>query len=106
MSELRPLPNAKPGTYVPNRADSFYMIRDAVRSKVGLIHGQLHKDGESCAIGAFFDCNPKVGLPSDLTDEVAAYNDSIGPRVTAQQRRRKVLAWLNFKLKCLVGGVV
>ena len=98
------MPNAKPGTYVPDDADAFYMIRDAVRDSNGLIHGQLHKDGASCAIGAFFDRNRDVGLRSDLIDEVAAYNDSIPPRITMKQRRRKVLAWLNWKLKVLAGG--
>lgn len=86
----------------PDDATALYMIRDAVQSHTGLIAGKLHYQGESCAIGAFWDNNPKLSLRTKLIDEVAMYNDSIKD-VSPAQRRRKVLAWLNWRIKTLAG---
>lgn len=89
----------------PSYADALYMIRDSVRRRERLIHGRLHDGhGAHCAIGSFFTDNPKLALSTKLIDEVAAYNDSIPPHVSERTRKRKVLAWLNFKLRALVGG--
>ncbi len=89
----------------PSYGDALYMIRDSVRRRDRLIHGRLHDGkGAHCAIGSFFTDNPKLALNTDLIDEVAAYNDSIPAHASPKERRRKVLAWLNFKLRALAGG--
>jgi hypothetical protein len=82
--------------------DAYFMIRDAVERKGRLIKGKLHDSfGDSCAIGAFWDDNPKLSLHTSIIDEVARYNDSV--RGTEHQRRDKVLAWLNAKIAYLTG---
>lgn len=103
MSKLRQTkPSSDPA---PEYPDALYMIRDAVRAQDGLIYGAMHnKYGEHCAIGSFFDANPKLALSEKIIDEVAAYNDSIPPTASLRTRKRKVLAWLNFKLRVLAGG--
>ncbi len=73
------------------------MVYNAVKSKERLITGQLHKGGESCAIGSFWDVNPTCSLKLDFIDEVAAVNDSFVD-VSPRQRRLKMLAWLRWKL--------
>ena len=74
------------------------MIRDAVERRRGLIHGFLHDGrGGACAIGAFFDDNPKLALQTSIVDEVAGYNDSLR-RLTPYARRTRVLRWLTAKL--------
>jgi hypothetical protein len=83
------------------------MIRDSVRDAQGLAFGKLHdkETGFSCAIGSFFDRNPKLALHSNLIDEVATYNDSIPKNVAPRTRRNRVLAWLNWKLDVLAARV-
>lgn len=104
MSVMRPETKPSHGPHVtPTYADALYMIRDAVRGREQLIHGKLHDHGQSCAIGAFWDANPKLSLPTGLIDEVAMYNDSIPPHISPRTRKRKVLEWLNFKLRVLAG---
>jgi hypothetical protein len=102
MSALRPtLVNSKDGSPAPDTFDSYYMIRDAVERRRGLIAGRLEdRVGGVCAIGAFFADNPKLALHSPIIDEVAAYNDSLR-RMTPYQRRVRVLRWLTAKLAVL-----
>lgn len=103
MSTLRAtVPASKdcpaPGSY----ADALYMIRDSVRRRDKLIFGKLENTaGECCAVGAFFHDNPRLALDDEIIEEVAAYNDSIPKGASEKERKRKVLAWLNFKLKLL-----
>ena len=99
MSKLRPtLPNAAPGTPCPRNGTAYLMILVAVEQHDGLIHGKLdNRHGEFCAIGDFFDTNPKQALPTDLIDEVAAVNDSV-PTYTRKQRKQYVAKWLRWKL--------
>ena len=105
-SKMRPELN-RPGNNsnkpAPDRADAFYLIRDAVKDAQGLIHGKLHGDGMSCAIGSFWDRNPNLALYTDVIDEVAMINDSIPANVAPRTRRNRVLAWLNWKLKVMAG---
>jgi hypothetical protein len=89
---------AEAGKYAPTGGTAYLMIYNAVRSKQGLIAGALHKNGEACAIGSYFDANPRTALDYHLIDEVAAVNDS-GRSVTPRQRRLIVLRWLRWKLK-------
>lgn len=99
-SSLRPeLGNrdAKPGSYCPTNGTAYLMIYNAVKSKEKLIAGRLHSGGESCAIGSFWDVNPRCALHVPLIDEVAAVNDSVVG--TPRQRRLVVLRWLRWKLK-------
>jgi hypothetical protein len=98
MSELRPeVRTAHSDKYTPTGGTAYLMVYNAVQSKHALIHGRLHAFGESCAIGSFWDVNPKCALPSAFIDEVAAVNDSL-PSATARQRRAHVLRWLRWKL--------
>lgn len=98
MSKLRPtLGNARPGSYSPPRDTALLLIHNAVKDGTGLIHGTLHKNGESCAVGRYFDVHDDYALKSDLIDEVAAINDSV-PNLTTKQRRAYVLRWLRWKL--------
>lgn len=83
-------------------ADSaYYRIYQAVSKKRTLIHGRLHNNGASCAIGATFRDGVKV-LPTSVIDEVAAYNDSF-PKLSEKERWRKVHAWLKWKTEVMAG---
>jgi hypothetical protein len=102
VSKMRPEVVDAKGERSPDYADSIYMIRDSVRRRERLIFGKLNDGyGEHCAIGCFFADNPKLALQSKIIDEVATYNDSIPKHVSAITRKRKVLEWLNFKLRVL-----
>lgn len=79
---------------------AYLLILRAVEEKRGLIHGQLHDHGESCAIGSYFDLHPQSALPQPLIDEVATVNDA-APRLTPAARKRHVLQWLRWKLGTL-----
>ncbi len=83
--------------YCPTNGTAYLMIYNAVKSKTGLIAGKLHSQGESCAIGSFWDVNPTCSLQTPLIDEVAAVNDS-ARNETPRQRRLIVLRWLRWKL--------
>jgi hypothetical protein len=97
-SKLRPeTVTCKDGSYSPKGGTAYLMIYNAVKTKGGLIHGKLHGCGESCAIGSFWDVNPKCALSADLIDEVAAVNDSL-PNASARQRKLHVARWLRWKL--------
>lgn len=107
MSKIRPeVSTAARGTPCPSYPDALWMIRDSVRRRDGLLYGHLHDKarGAHCAIGSFFDDNPKMALGTDVIDEVASYNDSIPPTVSEKTRKRKVLEFLNFKIRTLAGG--
>lgn len=98
MSALRPtLVSADKKTPIMRDGTAYLLIYKAVQSSTGLIHGRLHKDGDHCAIGSYFDRHDHTGLPSDLIDEVAAVNDSV-PNSTDRQRRTHVMKWLRWKL--------
>lgn len=97
-SQLRPeTATADRGQYTVRDGTAYLMIYSAVKSKKFLIHGRLHAFGASCAIGSFWDVNPKCALPGALIDEVAAVNDSL-PHATSKQRRAHVLRWLGWRL--------
>ena len=82
----------------PKDGTAYLMIYSAVRHQDGLIHGMLHDGGRSCAIGSFFNDNPKLALNTSLIDEVAMVNDSV-PHMSAKQRREHVSRWLRWKLQ-------
>lgn len=99
MSKLRPETcDAKPGTYAPRNGTAYLMIYNAVKEQPGLLYGKLDgRHGEHCAIGSYFQQNPRTALAHDLIDEVAAVNDSL-PNATAKQRKANVMRWLKWKL--------
>jgi hypothetical protein len=98
LSKLRPETAIGDGkSYTPTGGTAYLMIYNAVKSKQKLIHGRLHAGGESCAIGSFWDVNPRCSLNYDLIDEVAAVNDSL-PKASPRVRRLHVLRWLRWKL--------
>jgi hypothetical protein len=105
MSKLRPdCSRADPSTPALENSTALYLIRDSVAKRRSLIHGRLHdRNGGHCAIGCFWEDNPKTVLASSLVDEVAAVNDSIPPTATPHERWKKVNSWLRWKLKVLAG---
>lgn len=101
MSKLRPeVHDAAPGSYTPTGGTAYLMVYNAIKEKDRLIHGRLHAWGESCAIGSFWDTNPKCALQNDFIDEIAAVNDSV-PKASPRQRRIVVSRWLRWKLASL-----
>lgn len=91
------------GTALPYDT-ALFMIRESVSKRKKLIYGHLHDGyGNHCAIGAFWQDNPKATLTSALIDEVAAVNDSVPPFATAKERWKKVNNWLRFKIAALAG---
>lgn len=106
MSKLRPELHSNPYTKLPvlDTFDALWMIRDSVERRDGLIHGHLRTDRGVCAIGAFFDDNNKVCLPTNLVDEVAAYNDSIPQKLSMRERRNKMLRWLSARIDYMRNG--
>lgn len=100
MSALRPTLRSGGSNPMPDTFDAYYMIRESVERRRGLIHGKLEDGSGVCAIGAFFDDNPKLALPTCIVDEVAAYNDSLR-RLTPYDRRVKVLRWLTTRITLL-----
>jgi hypothetical protein len=100
MSKLRPECGTSHEPAMPDDT-AIFLIRDSVAKRKGLIHGRLHSREGHCAIGAFWQDNPKATLRSSLIDEVAAVNDSVPPTATAQERWKKVNSWLRFKIKSL-----
>lgn len=98
MSKLRPECS---DSKRPPSPDSLVLqlIYAAVRRRRSLIHGTLHKDGKSCAMGAFWDDNPGRIVSTALVEEIAAVNDSVPPTALPSARRRHVYEWLKWKLK-------
>ncbi len=81
---------------------ALFLIRESVAKRRELIFGRLNDGyGNHCAIGAFWEDNPKVTLHSSLIDEVAAVNDSVPESATAKERWKKVNSWLRFKIASL-----
>ena len=106
MTKLRPecVSAGKNEESIPNDT-ALFLIRDSVARRRELIYGKLNDGhGRHCAIGAFWDDNPKAVLNSDLIDEVAAVNDSLGPQACAQDRWKKVNEWLRWKIAVMTGN--
>lgn len=81
---------------------ALFLIRESLKKRKGLIYGRLHDGyGNHCAIGAFWEDNPKIALHSSLIDEVAAVNDSVPPSATAKERWKRVNSWLRFKIAAI-----
>jgi hypothetical protein len=101
MSKLRPECRTASGDAMPDDT-ALFLIRSSVSRRRELIFGSLHDGyGNHCAIGAFWEDNPKVILHSSLIDEVAAVNDSVPPMATPKERWKKVNSWLRFKIAAL-----
>ena len=101
MSKLRPECSTSTGTAMPNDT-ALFLIRNSVLRRRELIYGRLHDNyGGYCAIGAFWEDNPKAILHSSLIDEVAAVNDSVPLTATPRERWKKVNSWLRFKIASL-----
>lgn len=106
MSKLRPETiAAKDNSRLIPRDTALFLIRDSVERRGKLIHGRLHgPNGLHCAIGCFWADNPNTSLPTDLIDEVATVNDSLGPNATPQERWKKVKIWLRWKLRLMTNA--
>lgn len=98
MSNLRPECSSsdRPSGFTHDTA--LFRVYIAVSQQRKLVHGKLHdkKTGMSCAIGCAFDDGVQA-LPTSVIDEVAAYNDSF-PKITPEQRWKKVHAWLKWRV--------
>jgi hypothetical protein len=102
-SKLRPHGCSSSNNVAMPDDTALWLICDSVAKRKGLIYGKLSDGhGEHCAIGAFWEDHPGVALHTALIDEVAAVNDSVGPKASPQARWRKVNSWLRFKIKSLV----
>ena len=89
------------GILVP-RDTALFLIRDAVERRKGLIHGKLDGPaGAHCALGAFWEDNPKLTMDWSVVEEVAAVNDSLGPQATPKARWQKVMSWLRWKTRVM-----
>lgn len=83
-------------------ATAIFLIRDAVARRRLLIRGKLDDDkGRHCAMGAFWADNPGSVVRSSLLEEVATVNDSLPASATNKQRWKKVMQWLQWKMKTL-----
>lgn len=101
VSKLRPECHSTNKPALPDDT-ALYLILDAVAKRRSLIFGKLHDGhGHHCAIGAFWEDNPKVALNCSLIDEVATVNDSLPATATPQERWKKVQSWLRWKVKVL-----
>lgn len=101
MSKLRPECVTSSGNALSDET-ALYLIRDSVARRRALIFGELHDGhGKHCAIGAFWNDNPRTILHSSLIDEVAAVNDSVPITATPQARWKKVNSWLRWKIRIL-----
>lgn len=101
MSKLRPECSNTNGPALPDDT-ALFLIRDSVAKRRCLIHGRLNDGhGGHCAIGTFWEDNPRAALHSALIDEVAAVNDSIPPTATPKERWKHVMSWLRWKIRVL-----
>ena len=97
-SKLRPETCTSTSPALPDDT-ALFLIRDAVARRRELIHGRLHDHlGRHCAIGAFWEDNPKATLHTSLIDEVAAVNDSVPPGAGPKERWKKINEWLRWKI--------
>jgi hypothetical protein len=100
MSKLRPeCGNGSHKPTVPDK-DMWFLVRAAVAKRRSLAHGALHRGGNSCAMGCFWEDNPNLAAWDHMTDAVAAVNDA-NPKETPHQRWKRVNAWLKWKLSTL-----
>lgn len=100
MSNLRPECGdaGKDSLPAPTGLTAYLQIYAAVDGNTrGLCHGTLHRNGLSCAVGAYFDVDSRRTLRTTMLDEVAAINDAV-PSYTPIARRNWVLRWLRWKL--------
>lgn len=96
MSKLRPTLHSSNQPCYMSTESAYSRVLQAVSRRRGLLHGKLEDNaGNFCAIGCTFDDGVKA-LPTSVIDEIAAYNDSF-PKLTREQRWRKVVAWLRFR---------
>jgi hypothetical protein len=103
-SKLRPELVGRAGNVpIPNDT-ALFLIRDAVEKRRALGHGALDdpKTGLHCALGAFWEDNPRTSINWSVIDEVAAVNDSVKPGPNAARLRwQKVRSWLRWKVRVL-----
>jgi len=79
-----------------------FLVRDAVERRRELIYGKLSDDlGGHCAMGAFWEDNPRLVVNGSLVDEVAAVNDSLPRSATPKERWALVRSWLRWKIRSL-----
>jgi hypothetical protein len=70
----------------------------AIKRRRGLIHGAWNDSGKVCALGAFGSCHDGAVVPGELATQLQQYNDSM-PLASPATRRKKVIAWIEARLK-------
>lgn len=98
MSQIRPTLTQSDDPGLTYR-QTFFRVMQSVMSRRSLIHGKLKDDGETCAVGAYFE-DSDMPISGHAIDEIAAYNDSF-PKLTPHQRWLKVSQWLKVRAKQL-----
>lgn len=98
MSKLRP--ECGTTTVSNNLSDRefFRRLYNSVRKRRTLSFGKIDAKDGHCAMGCFWEDNPKITVPSNITDQIALINDSVPPTATRTERRKHVLRWLEYKL--------
>jgi hypothetical protein len=102
-SSLRPECVDAPGRPALSNDTALYLIRDSVARRRSLIFGRLHDGrGGHCAMGCFWQDNPRAVVNASLVEEVAAVNDSLPKTATPHDRWKKVNGWAGSggKFKC------
>lgn len=96
MRDIRPTLKSCPGQPGLNYRNTYFRVLEATASVRSLIHGRLHNNGNSCAIGTYFK-QSTMPINTDAIDEIATYNDSF-PHLTQHERWKKVRKWLKFQV--------
>lgn len=103
MSKLRPECGTGTNPVLP-KDTLLFLIQKSVAARRSLIYGRLDGPNQThCAMGAFWADNPRLSVPENLVDEVAAVNDSVSTEATPHERWKVVNSWLRFKIASLLG---
>ena len=103
ITSLRPTLVEAKGERGLTYSQTYYRVMQAVSALQHheLLHGKLKYNGQTCAVGAYFE-QCKTSISSIAIEEIAAYNDSF-PKVSPSVRWKKVNAWLKTRAKALAG---
>lgn len=98
MSTLRPECGTATVANGLGERQFFLSLYYSVKRRRTLSYGKLDAKDGHCAMGCFWEDNPKITVPTATVDVIALINDSVPPTATRSERRRHVLRWLEYKL--------